>query len=158
MEHILLTKYLFHISKTPSPTCPNCQQSSKTVYHFILQCLVHHITRQSLWFSLGGRDISLVHLLSNLKPSKALIKFITETGRFTKLIAPPGLGTSSQGGHGILGLYIGYFYLLTLAGGQLTNPHVTWLDKISLMGTSNVMYLSCLLYLHYTNRLNIECT
>ena len=40
--HIPLNKYLFCISKSPTPICPACQQSNKTVQHYILHCPAYH--------------------------------------------------------------------------------------------------------------------
>ena len=58
-KHFPLANYLFHIGKTPSPTCPICQQEPDSIEHFILHCPAHHNTRKKLCYNTGGRDIDI---------------------------------------------------------------------------------------------------
>ena len=79
--HFPIAKYLFCIGKAVSLTCPNCLQDEDTIHHLILQCLAHNKPRTALHHTLGNRDININWLLTNQKPMKALIKFMSETGR-----------------------------------------------------------------------------
>ena len=83
-SHAPLTKYLFCIGKASSPICPACQQSPKTIQHFIFHCPAHHQARQALCYKLEGNSISMKPLLTRPKPLKALSKYIAHTKRFTR--------------------------------------------------------------------------
>ena len=58
-KHFPLVNYLFRIGKTPSPTCPICQQELDSIEHFILHFPAHHNTREKLHYNMGGRDIDI---------------------------------------------------------------------------------------------------
>ena len=80
--HFPVTKYLFHIGRAHSPTCPDCLQEVNSIHHLILQCPVHQLARAELHHALGDRDIKLNCMLTKPKPMKALIKFLAHTGRW----------------------------------------------------------------------------
>jgi len=82
--HIPLAKYLYRIGRAVSPTCPVCLQYNETVHHFILRCPAFAIARQTLHQSLGNRAINIHRLFTKLKPMKALIKYVADTGRFAR--------------------------------------------------------------------------
>lgn len=80
--HFPVTKYLFHIGRAHSPTCPDCLQEVDSIHHLILQCPVHQLARAELHHALGDRDIKLNCMLTKPKPMKALIKILAHTGRW----------------------------------------------------------------------------
>ena len=91
-RHFPLANYLFHICKTPSSTCPICQQEPDSIKHFILHCPAHHNAREKPRYNMGGRD----RLLTKDKPLNALIKFIAETGRLNRPLPPSNPNEAQQ--------------------------------------------------------------
>ena len=82
--HIPLAKYLSHIGKILSLTCPACQQTTESVHHYVLHCPAYQQARQALWYATEGGIIDINCLLTKEKLMKALIKFVAETRRFTR--------------------------------------------------------------------------
>lgn len=78
--HAPLAKHLHYIGKIDSPECPTCQQSNKTVQHFLLHCPVHRDARQALCRATGGRDINLTKLFTTSKTLRALFIYVANTG------------------------------------------------------------------------------
>ena len=78
--HVPLMKYLFHIGKVDSPTCPSCQQGEESMHHFIFNCPTW---RYGCWF-MGrtlGRFAKLAdRVLGTQKGIKELPNFVGCTG------------------------------------------------------------------------------
>jgi hypothetical protein len=80
--HTPLAKYLHHIKKVDSPTCPACKQNDKSVQHYILHCPAHQQARQQLRNNIGGRDISLKNLFAKSELMRVLFQYVTTIQRF----------------------------------------------------------------------------
>ena len=82
--HVPLMKYLFHIRKVDSPTCPSCQQGEESMHHFIFD---FPTWRYECWF-MGrtlGRFVKLAHqVLGTQKGIKELLNFVGHTGRLKR--------------------------------------------------------------------------
>ncbi|KAI0734947.1 hypothetical protein C8Q72DRAFT_769627, partial [Fomitopsis betulina] len=77
-------RYLHRIQQANSPICQRCDSGAKeTVYHYLLECRGHARARARLERDVGPVAKSIRSLLSAPALTKALFRYIHETGRFT---------------------------------------------------------------------------
>ncbi|OAX36531.1 hypothetical protein K503DRAFT_292075 [Rhizopogon vinicolor AM-OR11-026] len=81
LRHISLNRHLHRIGKNPTPDCPHCEGSTKTVQHFLLSCAQYARERHILTNTLKRRALSVPFLLSNQKATAPLIRFVNSTER-----------------------------------------------------------------------------
>ncbi|KAI0037343.1 hypothetical protein FA95DRAFT_1460707, partial [Auriscalpium vulgare] len=79
---IALQRYLHHIKRADNATCPACEQSDETVFHFLMECPAHEEPRRRLGQAVGRAKMKMDYLLSNKKAFPKLFQFIHETKRF----------------------------------------------------------------------------
>ena len=106
--HAPLNKHLFNMKCTDSPICPACEDTYKTVHHFLLTCPAYERHRRDLFFTLQRGSRSLATMLSHPKTIKQVFKFIGKTGRFKAthgdLDIPNDVDVNSGGRNWILDL------------------------------------------------------
>ena len=79
--HIPLNSYLYRFKLVDSPRCPACGAAVETVHHFLLTCPAYEYERWPLKQKSKGR-LSLKSLLTDVKLTEHLIKYIEATKRF----------------------------------------------------------------------------
>jgi len=85
--HILLNYHLHRICKSDTDKCPNCMEhwedtrAHEMVEHFIFKCKAFREERRHLYRDLHTDRPKLEDILSNVSKAKALLKYITRTGR-----------------------------------------------------------------------------
>ena len=81
--HITLNQHLFHICKSDTPVCPNCQSIIvKSVKHFLINCPFYRCKHHALQQKLRCNASSLSFLLSSPVAVLPVLKFVHATGRF----------------------------------------------------------------------------
>ena len=81
-DHSPLNHFLHRIGKIDSPTCPACRSTDETVLHYLLDCPGYTHEWHGLFQAVGLNSKSLWHLLGNWRAYKALLIYISTTGRF----------------------------------------------------------------------------
>jgi hypothetical protein len=80
-RHISLNQHLHRIGKSPSPDCPHCASTPETTQHFLLLCPQYARERHILSNTLKCNATSIPFLLSNVKATSPLIRYVNSTGR-----------------------------------------------------------------------------
>ena len=78
--HVPLMKYLFHIRKADSPTCPSCQQGEESVHHFIFDCPTWRYEHWFMGRALGRFTKLADQVLGTQKGIEELLNFVGCTG------------------------------------------------------------------------------
>ncbi|KAK7062334.1 hypothetical protein R3P38DRAFT_2678851 [Favolaschia claudopus] len=89
--HIGLNAYLARFGLVDSDLCPTCREP-ETVNHFLLTCRRFSQQRDDLRRSLfanGRQRLTKTSLLGRHKNRTALLKYVSETGRFPRYDPPP---------------------------------------------------------------------
>jgi ribonuclease HI len=87
--HVPLNKYLFQIKRADTDKCTACtqitgQQVTETVKHFLFECPAYHQQRHVLDVKLGRNSRDLQSIFQNVDHTKALIRYIAQTGRLKR--------------------------------------------------------------------------
>jgi ribonuclease HI/endonuclease/exonuclease/phosphatase family metal-dependent hydrolase len=86
--HIPLNFYLKRIGKVDSDRCTNCPegpdriQVPETTNHFLFECQAHDEFRRELIAKIGRSHLSLSKIMKHTNYIKALVTYISRTGRF----------------------------------------------------------------------------
>ena len=81
--HVGLNQHLFHIKKSDTPMCPNCQGiTGESMKHFLIDCPYYRHKRHALHTKLRCNAGSLSFLLSSPIAALPVLKFVHATGRF----------------------------------------------------------------------------
>ena len=79
--HIALNQHLFHIHKSDTLVCPNCQSIMvKSIKHFLIDCLFYQHECHALLQKLRHKASSLSFLLSSPIAILPVLKFVHATG------------------------------------------------------------------------------
>ncbi|KAG1795200.1 uncharacterized protein HD556DRAFT_400242 [Suillus plorans] len=80
-RHISLNQHLHRIGKSASPNCPHCEDTPETVQRFLLRCPQYAREGHTLTSVLRRRASSIKYLLTDVKATAHLIRFVNSTGR-----------------------------------------------------------------------------
>ena len=83
LGHIGLNQHLFHITKSDTLVCPNCQGiTTKSMKNFLIDFPFYRHERNALHTKLRHNASSLLFLLSSPVAALPVLKFVHVTGRF----------------------------------------------------------------------------
>ena len=82
-NHCPLNKYLKRITKSPTDSCPHCENEKETILHFLLQCPQYDRPRHVLRQKVGPRNMNILFLLASAKAIPNLLTYVEQTSRLT---------------------------------------------------------------------------
>lgn len=85
-RHTPLNLHLHRIGKSDTPYCPSCPETNETIHHYLFDCPQYAHERHILTNALRRNASSISFILSSIKATKPLMRYINSTGRFKQTL------------------------------------------------------------------------